>query len=319
MTPIPWNDFVNQIEELYASPMRAPATRKQLVALLRTLEPMGVQTTADLTPILIARYIAAKSSEVCPRTVHAHLLRIQSACNLADSMGALAVNPFKVRSMRQWIRPGRPMVKTHHTRSEIKAVLDLMARDVEELRGWEQWRARRLLALTILICMTGARRDEGCFAWVEDLDLEARVFWIREREGNRLKTEDSEQPVPLPTAAVQPLQDWLVHRLDRPPGFKLPESIPWLFPNIRATNAWYGGEHGHRPLERLQSVARRVGVDNVTWQSLRRSLACHLEGHGLGQALITRCLRHTNERTTREFYQESDIPNLVQAVESFAY
>ena len=69
--------------------------------------------------------------------------------------------------------------------------------------------------------MTGVRHNEGCFAWVEDLDLDARVFWVRERSGHRLKTESSSAPVPLPSAAIGPLRAWLTHRLDRPPGFKL--------------------------------------------------------------------------------------------------
>jgi len=290
-----------------------------MAKVLKDVEQLGVETTAGLTPGLVARFITTKSATVNARTVHGQLLRLQAACNLAESLGALEVNPFKVRRMRQWIRPGKPAVKTHHTREEVRRVLEMMACDVRERQGWAQWKARRLLALTTLICMTGARRDEGCFAWVDDLDLEARVFWIRERVGHRLKTEESEQPVPLPAAAVAPLKEWLEHRLDRPDGFMIPESIPWLFPNIRLSGAWYGGQHGARPLERLQSVARRVGVDGMTLQSLRRSLGCHLESHGLGQALITRCLRHTNERTTREFYRASDIPNLVQAVESFEY
>ena len=135
MAPIPLNDFIRQIEELYAEPMRSPRTRQQMVKVLRDVEQLGVHTTADLTPGLIARYITAKSSEVNPRTVHGNLLRLQAACNLAESLGALAVNPFKVRKMRQWIRPGRPMVKPHHTRDEIRRVLDLMARDVSERAG----------------------------------------------------------------------------------------------------------------------------------------------------------------------------------------
>jgi integrase len=319
MTPLLWSDFTRQIDELYGAGMREPATRKQMLSVLRSLEPMGVQTTADLTPGLIARFITARSAEVNPRTVHGLLLRIQAACSLAESMNALAVNPFRVRKMRQWIRSGRPVVKNHHTREEIGRVLALMRADVDTREGWAQWKARRLLALTTLVCMTGARRDEACFAWVCDVDLDARVFWIRPRHGRVLKTEESESPVPLPAAAIAPLRDWVEHRLDRPPGFAIPESVPWLFPNLRLSNAWYSGQHGARPIERLQALAKRAGVENATFQSLRRSLACHLEGHGLGQALITRCLRHTSERTTREHYQASDIPNLVTAVEAFEY
>ena len=197
MSPIPWNDFIRQIEELYAEPMRSPRTRKQMVKVLRDVEALGVKTTADLTPGLIARYITAKSSEVFPpaRSTR-HLLRIQAACSLAESMDALAVNPFRVRKMRQWIRLPRPTVKPHHTRSEIRAVLDLMARDVEQREGWAQWKARRLLALTTLFAMTGIRRDEGLRAWIEDLDLDARVFWVRERStiGSRRRTRASRSP-----------------------------------------------------------------------------------------------------------------------------
>jgi len=318
MTPIPWTDFIRQIDELYGPALRSPATRKQMAKVLADVEQLGVKTTADLTPGLIARYITARSKEVNPRTVHGNLLSLQAAANLAQSLGVLEVNPFQVRKMRQWIRPGKPMVKNHHTREEIRRILAAMQADVDTREGWQQWKARRLLALTTLVCMTGARRDEACYAWVDDLDLEARVFSIRPRNGDRLKTPESEQPVPIPVAAVAPLRDWLAHRLDRPTGFRLPE-VPWLFPNIRGSNAWCGGEHGARPLERLQSLAKRAGVENVTWQSLRRSLACHLEGHGLGQALITRCLRHTSERTTRSHYQDSDIPNLTAAVATFEY
>jgi integrase len=297
--------------------MRAPATRKSLVAVLRNLEPMGVQTTADLTPSLIARYIRAKSAEVCPRTVHAHLLRIQTACHLAAELKGLEVNPFQLRRMRQWIRPGRPAVKTHHTRSEIRAVLDLMARNVKERRGWEQWKARRLLAMATLAAFAGIRRNELLFAWVEDLDLPNRMFWVHPRR--RLKTEAAAQPVPLPMAAIPVLDDWLAHRLDRPAGFKLPESIPWLFPNISAKNAWHTGRPGAKPVDRLQAVAKQAGVQGMTWQSMRRSLATALEGYGLSQCLITRTLRHTSEKITREWYQGLDLKTLSQAVEEFDF
>lgn len=138
MAPIPLNDFIRQIEELYAEPMRSPRTRQQMVKVLRDLEDLGVKTTADLIPGLVARFITARSSEVNPRTVHGNLLQLQAACNLAESLGALKVNRFKVRKMRQWIRPGKPAVKPHQTREEIRRILDLTARDVEERQGWAQ-------------------------------------------------------------------------------------------------------------------------------------------------------------------------------------
>ena len=53
MAPIPLNDFIRQIEELYAEPMRSPRTRQQMVKVLRDLEDLGVKTTADLIPGLV--------------------------------------------------------------------------------------------------------------------------------------------------------------------------------------------------------------------------------------------------------------------------
>lgn len=318
MKSIPLSDFVGQIEELYASPMRSPRTRTAMVRVLRQMEALGVRTTADLTPGLVAKFITARSIEVNQRTVHGELLRLQAACNLAESLDALKTNPFRVRKMRDWIRPGRPAVKPHHTREQISGVLWLMTRDVEERQGWAQWRARRLLALTTLFAYTGLRRNEGLFAQVEDLDLDARVFWVRERSV-RLKTTASEQPVPLPAAVIEPLRDWLSHRLDRPPGCEVPETVPWLFPNTGLSNAWYSGEHGDRPCERLQAVATRAGVEGMTFQSLRRSLATALEGFGLPQPLITRTLRHTSQRTTREYYQGRDLEALAKAVQGFSF
>jgi integrase len=97
------------------------------------------------------------------------------------------------------------------------------------------------------------------------------------------------------------------------------ESIPWLFPNIRGSNCWTDGSQGSKPIDRLQAVGKRAGVEGLTFHSLRRSLATHLEGFGLGQALITRCLRHTSEAITKTWYQASDVPNITRAVEGFDF
>jgi len=72
-------------------------------------------------------------------------------------------------------------------------------------------------------------------------------------------------------------------------------------------------------VQRLRAVAERAGVIGMTLQSLRRSLATHLEHHGTGQAMITRILRHTDSRTTLTWYQQADVPNMVAALASFDF
>lgn len=317
--PKSWPVFKAELMSLYEPPLRAKGTRSSMQTTVERIESLGVTSTADLTVPLIARLVTSLPPEMSPRTVQGTLRRARVACNYAVHTGCLHVSPFQARPVASWVRLGAPQAKPHHSRAEIRRVLDLMAADVSSKQGWALWRARRLYALTSLFAFTGLRRNEGLFLHVEDLDLEARVVWIRDRRGHRTKTEASAQAVPLPAAVIPVLADWLAHRLDRPPGFKLPDSVPWLWPNIRGSNAWSDGSPGTRPLDRLQAVGLRAGLEGLTWQSLRRSLATALEGFGLAQPLITRCLRHTSERVTRDWYQGRDLAALAQAVERFDF
>jgi integrase len=157
---------------------------------------------------------------------------------------------------------------------------------------------------------------------VEDLDLERRCILVidRGREGgNSLKTLAAAQPVPIPEVLVPIVEAWLLHRLDVPTGFRIPEFVPWLIPNLKRTGAWTGGPLRSKPTDCVKNLAARAGIQGMTLQSLRRSLATHLEGHGMGQPLISRILRHTTPETSLRWYQKADIPNLVQSVRDFSY
>ena len=318
ITPQPWPKFRDEILSLYEPPMRAKGTHAIMKQALGLVEQAGAKTTADLTPSLLARLVAARPTNG-QRTTHRLLRAVRTASHYAEAMGYVRACPFRARPVNSWVRPGPPRVKPHHTAEEIKRVLELMRSDIDQRAGWAKWEARRLYAITTLVSLTGIRRNECLFLHVEDLDLEARVVFIRERAGHRLKTEGSGQPVPIPAVAIPVLSDWLEHRLDRPPGFKLPESVPWLWPNHSACNCWTEGTPLTKPQNRLAAVGLRAGVPGLGFHSLRRSLATAFEGYGLSQPLITRVLRHTDQLTTRTYYQAADIPNLTRAVEAFSY
>jgi len=252
------------------------------------------------------------------------MLRVLRAlCNQAVINGYLRVSPFALRSVSKWVgRLGPPTQKKHYSRDEIRRVLTLMAQDIETTAGWPQWRARRLNALTATVAYCGVRDNEAKFLYAADVHLTERFIALTDRGrdgGHRLKTEGSEQPVPIPDALVPILSDWLEHRLDRPADRPIPMDCPWLFPNITGSSNWKGGCRGTKPLDRLHDVAKRAGVEGLTFLSLRHSWATHAEYHGYGPALIQRVLRHTTEQTAAKWYRHADLPNLIERCAGFDF
>ena len=135
----------------------------------------------------------------------------------------------------------------------------------------------------------------------------------------RMKTEMSSQPVPMPTALVPILEEWMGHRLDipEPPAVSVPD-CPFLFPNVTRTNAWTGGPWGFRPIDQLKAAGERAGVQDFTFLSLRHSYATHAESWGLSAPMIQRVLRHTTVRT-QQHYRHADVANMRAAVDGIDF
>lgn len=325
--PIPFDVFRARLLALYEPPMRSHRTMKKMGQVLDQLGALGVATTADLTTDLVARWIAARPGPENPTTTLGYLAYLRAACALAAAEGWVRVSPFTVR--KTWLRRVEPTGRRHHSADEIARVLALLAADVTDRFGWAQWRARRLQALAAVFIFTGVRRDEGLYLCVEDLDLEGRMIAIRPRVGNRLKTEASAAPVPIPDTLAVVLNDWMTHRLDAPVrAADVPDSraayprdmgCPWLFPNTRTPTPWTGGPTGAKPLDKLKAAGARAGVEGLTFQSLRHSWATHAESlWGLSPATIQRVLRHTTQRT-QAHYRHADLPNLRAAVRGIGF
>lgn len=317
--PKPWAEFRAELLAIYEPPMRSRKTYTAMRRAFDRIEAVGpIESTADLTAGLIARLIKAQPADRSSRTLLGLLRCVRVAANYAMQNGYVVVSPFAVRPLRAWVpRVGPPAEKRYLTRDEIRKVLLKAAEEVRDLRGWPQWKARRIQALASTLAYCGLRRSEALNLHVADIRLEHRCILLtdRSREGGYgLKTAASAQPVPIPGALVPILEDWLSHRLDAPPGLLMPAEIPWLIPNVTRTGPWTGGSPGTTALACLKALGRRSGVEGVTLQSLRRSLATHLEHHGAGQAMITRILRHTNPETTKAWYQKADVANMVDGV-----
>lgn len=319
VTPIRWAEFAAELRALYTPPMCAKATGSKMRAVLRELDALGVQTTADLTPVLISRYIAMRPEGQSPHTLHSLLTVIRSICSYAETAGYLRCSPFRLRKMSRWVRLPALTGKRHYSREEIRRVLELAAKDVAERTAWAQWRARRTQCALAIVAYTGMRKNECLRLHVGDVDLPAQAIWIRPH-GENLKTSASCAPVPMPSALVKLLDGpdgWLAHRLDGPVGVEVPD-CDWLIPTVDRKHPWVSGQPGGKALDRLQKLSARAGVPGMTWKGLRASLATHLEPVA-GPALIQRILRHTNVRTSEIHYRKADIPNLVAALDGFNF
>lgn len=324
ITPLPWTDFRAEILTLYEPPMRSSKTLAGMRRALDRVEDLGmVRSTTDLGPVVIAALVKRHPPELSPRTLLGILRCVRVACNYAMTTRRLAVSPFVARPLRSWVPPvGPPTGKRHLGRDEIKRILDLASADSRDLRGWAQWKARRLQALVATLAYCGLRAGEALNLHVGDVMLDVRCIVLVDRGrsgGHGLKTAAAAQPVPIPSALTGVLEEWLEHRLDAPPGFQMPAVVPWMFPGLMRRCAWTGGAPGAKPVDAVKALGRRAGVEGATLQSLRRSLATHLEAHGTGQAMITRILRHTSPMTTKAWYQQADVKNMVDAVDDLDF
>jgi len=318
---IPFGAFVEELLTLYQPPLRALKTRDRMRHTLRVVAglvgPGG--STADLVPELVARFIRERPAGEASITTHTLLSYLRTACNYAKTRGYLRSSPFEYR--RDWVSRRVEPRKRHHGLAEIARVLETMRAEVEARQGWARWRARRLHALASTVAYTGMRASEAIYLRVGDLVLDDRMIVIVPHEARALKTERAAQPVPMPRALAEVLDEWLSHRagpLASGPGGPA-EGCPYAFPNATFSNAWSGGRHGRKAVDAMKQAGRRAGVEGFTFQSLRHSFATHAEtAWGLSPATIQRVLRHTS-LSTQVHYRHADAENLRRAVEGVAF
>jgi integrase len=252
----------------------------------------GIETTADLTTETFARWVASRAG-ANPNSTISLLRALRAATRYALEEGWIDRPPsFR----RLWPRkaPTRRRPLSHAEVSSLLAHLDR--------RRNRSWHDRRLHAVASLVAYTGLRASEALFMQVADLDFERRLVWVEPRR--RLKTEAAGAPVPMASDLVPTLEAWAL------------EAGPvWLFPGARRSTAWSGGPIGYRPLDRLKAAGAEIGIEGVTFQSLRHTLATLLVSRwGRSAEQASWILRHTSPRTTTEHYIHHDELDTLSAV-----
>jgi len=299
MAAVEYTRFASHCRAIYESPRYSPKTRRKMEQLLGLLARLGVQRTDEMTTGLFRSYVAYRLGVVSSNTVRGELTYLRTCVNEAIDKRWLRKAP-KWRKLWPPRSPRRR--KVLHTVEEVHRVQ-------EHLRsGSDTWEGFRLYALFVLVAHTGVRLGEAQQGQVQDLDLERGTFEIAGRD--RVKTPDSVGLVPLPEASLPILREW-----------RCMAGSVWLFPERSRRGPWTSGGRGRKPTQRLKAAAQAVGVEGMTFQSLRHTFATWATWRfGLSGPQLKRVLRHTTEETQAEYvHLPKTLDDLARAVDRVDY
>jgi len=293
---------MNQFLQLYAPPMRAAATRREVKQILAELP---IATTADLTPGAIASWVQAHPDRSAART--ASLLRaLAPAAKYAARFGYLDHSPFEFRPPSQWIRPdarGGARPRIGKSAAEIARVLELA--DSEASAG--SWAGGRLQALVYLLAFTGVRKGEALTLQVPDVDLNRRLVAIRPKPSWRPKTISSSARIPIAEPLAHVMALWLART-----------GCQWVFPGSRLRGPWTGGPPRQTALAAVRALGERAGVPGLSILSFRKSIGTLARSWGIGPRGLMALLRHTNLQT-QDWYDEDDLDLLREDVRKIRF
>src|SRR5215218_1820518 len=144
MPRIPWTRFRTEVTSLYTPPLRAKTTAWKIRYILRLIEGLGVKTTADLTPELIARFLRL-DPEWSRATVKGHLGYLRAICTYAHTMEYVRVNPFVAR--KDWLRGFESTAEEDDGPDHLtlQQVADLLTAAERRSDSWRGARAHALI------------------------------------------------------------------------------------------------------------------------------------------------------------------------------
>jgi integrase len=185
------------------------------------------------------------------------------------------------------------------------------AKIFEQLSGFE-------LTLTILVAATGIRISEAMGLKWEDIDyqnkqINLRRVWVSDTIVEKMKTEDSEAPVPLTDLLAQHLRDW-----QRETVYGRPSD--WVFastqkkgkaPRSSSVLTW---DH-LRPAAVAAGVKLKKG-QRFGFHNFRHGLASWLVNQGTDVKTVQGLLRHANVSTTLGLYAHRVNSSMMAAQDS---
>jgi integrase len=299
LPPIPFAQFEATVSRHYAL-NRRPKTHgrvahvlKLLGSLVDELDRPVVSTTADLTTDTVTRLVASLGDEN-RNTVRGKIGSLSAICSYALDEGWLDRAPRFAR-----VRPR----KAPPIRERFLPYAD-MRRLLVHLRDRPGgWKARRDYALVGLASMTGMRFSEAIYMRCRDVSLSRRFVRVLPNV-EPLKTERSHRDVPVCGELSAILREWI----PRTGG-------DWLFPGSKLRGPWDGGNVEDRALGRLQSAAKEIGIDWISYHALRHTFATlALSRWKLSLWAVQKILGHTSLRTTEGYLHLGELDELIAEV-----
>jgi integrase len=169
-----------------------------------------------------------------------------------------------------------------------------------------------------LVAATGVRISEALGLKWEDIDYQSkqinlRRVWVAKTIVERLKTDDSEAPVPLTDLLAIILQDWQKETVYGRPS-------DWVFASTRCK--------GKKPrsasvlaFDHLRPAALAAGVkikpgQRFGFHNFRHGLASWLVNKGTDVKTVQSLLRHSNVKTTLGLYTHRVNESMLMAQDS---
>lgn len=300
MHPIPFEAFTVEYLGILSGPRYSRRTLKKMVQVLRQTAALGVVSTDQLTTAMAAAYAASRVATVCNNTVRGELTYLRAAINYAVEEDYLERGP---KWRRIWPRKSPRRRKTLHSISDL-------ARALEGLRrGADAWDGHRLLVAFALAAYAGLRRDELLRLQWFDADLAVGIIRVVPRE--RLKSEAAERIVPVCRELACILWAW-----------RWRSRSQWVVPASDRSKPWTSGGKGAKPTQRLVAAGKAIGVEGLTFQSLRHSFATWGRRRwGIPGPVMRDILGHSLISTHESNYLHSpgDVGELLAAVAQIRY
>jgi integrase len=257
----------------------------QSVGKKRTLSTI---VAADVREFLFKNHKSPSMAIVNYRYLHA-------AFDRAVKDERLSMNPFNQIDKKQLRKRFKPRPRGILTAKQVVSIYDKLPK--------QKFCDRTFANYFLLLFGTAFRRGEGCFLRDEHIDFTKKIILVRNTDDHELKTEVSEDDIPMIEHARMALKDQLKNKA----GQKK-ESVR----NSEVIFCNFSGEHYHadtmtkQVIRRVKLACIALDIDTAGFDlhSLRHSLIQHLLDSGAEAAVVSKLARHANLSTTLGAYHK---------------
>lgn len=289
------SEYLSQIQdEIENNLSLAPSYRRRQVVFfkhfreflkkenIRYLSQVKLQTAAKYRNWRLSMPSEKTKQTIAPKTVKEELMFFKNKVfERALDEDMISENPFRraLKDLKVYKREIQPF-----TEEEVQLLLNNAPNELHR-------------DFYTTLYFTGSRFGEVANLEWDDIDLENKILYIKNKAKHRTKTRKSRQ-VPL----HQKLEAALRQRQEKIDG-------KYIFPSPNKN-----GRPVTTLLKKFTQVRNSLGIDPVkTLHSFRHAFATHLQKKGVHIEIVQELLGHSDIRMTRH-YQKVDLSTLREAV-----